>query len=242
MGYRSSHLYAGKRIEYTQSSSKPHRLLIWQQEKTILKKIVERHCDTSFQHLDFACGTGRILSFIDSFSLSSIGVDVSSEMLSGVPARLRDQVYCCDITEESIFSAQTEFDLITAFRFFPNAEITLRHEAIESLKCILSSNGILVFNNHRNSSSYFCRLWSLLNRRPYRGMSIMECKQMLKHHDLVILETHNLSIFPESLDHSLTGIPLKLACLFERIYFLLLRRVLPMSCDTIFVCKKSVPS
>ena len=50
-------------------------------------------------------------------------------------------------------------DLVTAFRFFPNADAALREDAVTAIDAALRPGGHLVLNNHRNfwSSSYVAR-------------------------------------------------------------------------------------
>ena len=61
----------------------------------------------------------------------------------------RTEIIQADITKEDIFAGR-EFNLITAFRFFLNAEENLRKDALNTITSLLSEDGYFVFNNHRN--------------------------------------------------------------------------------------------
>jgi len=83
----------------------------------------------------------------------AVGVDVSAEMLAVAKEKnLAAELHHADITEEDILEDR-QFELITAFRFFPNAEPDLRQSAMAVLVRHLSPHGVLVFNNHRNEAS-----------------------------------------------------------------------------------------
>jgi len=66
-----------------------------------------------------------------------------------------------DLTNSIIGESQLcdrPFDVVTAFRFFPNAEASLRYEAIKAIGKRLKPGGILIANNHRNPHSLYRRL------------------------------------------------------------------------------------
>lgn len=62
-----------------------------------------------------------------------------------------------DITEPHLFEGE-QFDVVTAFRFFANAEPSLRRAVIEKISRILKPNGMLIANNHKNCLSLQYRL------------------------------------------------------------------------------------
>lgn len=65
--YRVSHLNADKGVRYhAEFSSNPYRSMVWEMEKSILDRILNvfyKSCQKRINHLDFACGTGRILAY-----------------------------------------------------------------------------------------------------------------------------------------------------------------------------------
>ena len=127
--YRDSHLTKG--MDYHSNfQQNPRRKLLWDIERGILDQIFKHHFSgRQVEHLDFACGTGRILAFMQPRVSSSTGVDVSTAMLEVARAATPNaQIIHADLTRESALGDR-KFDLITAFRFFSNAEPKLRTAA-----------------------------------------------------------------------------------------------------------------
>lgn len=199
--YRESH--AGLGPDYHAGfTENPRRALIWTLEQRILSDIAKRCIvPEETDHLDFACGTGRILGYFQGRVRSCTGVDVSASMLRvarGVAPQAR--IMEGDITREDILAGQ-KFDLITAFRFFPNAEPELRKDAIEALCPKLRSGGYFVFNNHRNHGSLLLRIGRLLkgrNHPSFSGMSARDVIALVGSVGLDIEEIYHVGILPET--------------------------------------------
>jgi SAM-dependent methyltransferase len=144
---------------------------IWEKEQEVLRGIVRAYATPGhFRLLDFACGTGRVLQFLEPLAREAVGVDVSSEMLRLAAGNVRQaRLINADITRDRALLGD-QFDLITAFRFFLNANDGLRRDALTALRDMLRDGGVLVANIHVN-------LWSLklpshLFRRWVRRQSI----------------------------------------------------------------------
>lgn len=200
LDYRSSHLAAGKGEEYDRRFvENPHRAMMWRFEQEILDGILTtRLSRTEIRHLDFACGTGRILAHFEQRSVRSVGVDLSASMLSVARQRIETaQIIEADITRDDVLSGE-RFNLITAFRFFPNAGVELRAEAMRALLAHLDPDGYLVFNNHLNSSSTMLRLARLVGQSRGLGMTTIEVDRMVEGAGLEIVEIHHLGILPSN--------------------------------------------
>lgn len=206
--YRKSHTHIGKgdsyQLSFTQSS---YLHMVWQFEKKILKSILAKfYKNVEINHLDFACGTGRILCFFEHYTKKSIGVDLSPSMLSVARKNVKKaEIIEVDITRKNILEGQ-KFNLITAFRFFPNAENELRGEVFRELSNLLSPNGYLVFNNHKHTGSLRNHLARLFGHREFKGMSQDETKALLISNSLEIVKIYSLCIFPASAKHTLIPI------------------------------------
>lgn len=203
--YRNSHLEREKGKTYHETfSSEPYRKMIWQLEKDILDRILISYFqNTEIHHLDFACGTGRILSYLEDRTKNSVGVDISASMLEIARDNNRAaEIIEADLTSEDVLG-ERKFNLITAFRFFPNAQPELRKQVMNLLSIHLEDNGYIVFNNHKNSGSTRNRLARLIGRRGYKGMSITEVEMLLAEFELEIAEKYHLSVFPASDTHML---------------------------------------
>ena len=150
--YRASHL--GKGEDYDRDLSRgDFDEYMTQQESRILREIVSKNYpDRIGRYLDFACGTGRVTSQLEKHADKSFGVDVSDSMVSQARTKCEaTKFYVQDITAAALGIEQV--DLISAFRFFGNAQDDLRVAVLKSLRQLLKDDGVLVFNNHRNPSS-----------------------------------------------------------------------------------------
>jgi hypothetical protein len=115
------------------------------------------------------------------------------------------EIIQADMTRTDVLVGRT-FNLITAFRFFANAEHELRLEVAGVIGRHLEGDGYFVFNNHKHTGSTRNRLAKLVGRRHYRGMSSQEVAQVLEYGGLEVVETYSLCIFPASEKHLLLPI------------------------------------
>jgi ubiquinone/menaquinone biosynthesis C-methylase UbiE len=184
VSYRNSHKYEAKGAEYeAYYQNKSWQRFLWSREQEIILKILEKYFAGKDVHLlDFACGTGRITQLLENRSKTSTGVDVSGSMLAVAKEKLkRTELIEADITVANVLKPG-KFNLITAFRFFLNAEPELRSAAIKELADLLDENGCLVFNNHQNSGSPWIRLRyrHYQKKNPEVTFNVMSIKQMDK--------------------------------------------------------------
>jgi predicted TPR repeat methyltransferase len=198
--YRQSHLENGKGNSYDATfKNEPYRRMVWQLEQSKLDSLIRKYFKgQKINYLDFACGTGRILSYLSDRVSLAVGVDISSAMLE--VARKNNssaEIIEADITNNDVLG-ERKFDLITAFRFFPNAQPELRSEVMEVLTRHLSANGYIVFNNHMNSGSSLNRLLGLLGREKFEGMSLKEVQKLLDNSNLKLVKKYHLCIIPAS--------------------------------------------
>ena len=225
ISYRDSHKYAAKGVEYERHyESQAWDRFLWSREREILLTILKKYFTGRDVHLlDFACGTGRITRFLEDRVKTSTGVDVSSSMLAIAKAKLkRTEIIEADITTENILKLR-KFNLITAFRFFLNAEPELRSEAIEALADLLDDDGYLVFNNHHNLGSPWIKLlnWRHQRKNPegiFNVMSIEQMKDLAESAGLEIIELYPAGFFhPPKVPvlYRLNRVIDKLACRFE---------------------------
>ena len=195
--YRSSHLDKGEdyddifRLRLRES-------LLWKAEKQVLADFLASHFQSSRpSHLDFACGTGRVLAYLTPFVSRSVGVDVSAAMLEVARRRAPEaRILQTDLTRKNSLTNE-RFDVITAFRFFPNAQPSLRKEAIEALAPLLSDHGVIIFNNHLNDRSTTRRLQRLARRPLGHAMSRDEIDQLCAWGGLQVQASVGLGILPD---------------------------------------------
>jgi len=198
--YRKSHLSAGKGRSYDASfSENPYRKMVWDFEKSFLMRVINEIDNYSeLSHLDFACGTGRVLSYVRPHASVSVGVDISSDMLSVAREdQGASELIQADLTKDDVLGSR-KFDLITAFRFFPNAEPELRLDAMKSLVRHMTPTGYLVFNNHKSTRSTRNLLARLAGRKNFQGMSEEETKELVEECGLEISGADCFCLLPIS--------------------------------------------
>jgi len=170
----------------------------WQKiEKPLLEGVLypfggrERTC------MDFACGTGRVTRVAAMLFGTVVGVDVSEAMLlhALVPENVR--LYCIDITRISL--AET-FDVVTAFRFFLNAEDNLRRQALRAIYRHLHEDGVLVCNIHLNATSPMGLVSRALNWAypaiPRNVLTMGQFSKILTEEGFEIMDTTSYGYLP----------------------------------------------
>jgi len=203
--YRDSHLDEGQEY-HDKFFSGPYRSAIWKIEQEILEAILGRYrlrYREPLRMLDFACGTGRVLQLFENQVDSAVGIDISETMLAVAKSHLQGtELLQADLTREPILAGR-QFELITAFRFFPNAEPLLREEVMRELVTLLADDGILVLNNHLRCSGSKLRLRRAIHRfakkekdRDLHCMSDAEVEALAERFGLKIVEIHPLGILP----------------------------------------------
>ncbi len=198
--YRSSHQVADKGRSYDKNFSLRYRSYLWSQEKVCLMKIVTINFENrNFHLLDFACGTGRILSYLAPITTTATGVDLSDTMLAEASKKTGPfSLVKADITAGNPFGGK-KFDLITAFRFFPNSEDTLRTEAAMAISKLLASDGKFIFNNHKNTYSIVgltMRLYCKLRGKEFRTMSLKKIYDLVEDCGMEIVRIHHTGVVP----------------------------------------------
>jgi SAM-dependent methyltransferase len=200
-GYRASHTAPGHGKSYdAYYTDNPQVRLLWSLEQVLLKEILDRYFrDRQIHLLDFACGTGRITQFLEPYVTTSVGVDISAAMLEVARNKLtKTHLIHADLTTNNVLQGR-RFNLITAFRFFLNAEPDLRKQVIRILPGLLSEDGYLLWNNHRQRAAptiliNYISNRSLANPLPHNVMSIHEMKNLAGEADLQIVEMRHVGV------------------------------------------------
>ncbi|GAI35128.1 unnamed protein product, partial [marine sediment metagenome] len=128
--YRKSHIGKNKSFFYKSYvySKSSYDTAIWEREKSCLINIIEKYLrDADINYLDFACGTGRIISFLETKVNMPFGIDISGSMIELAKKKVtHSKIIKGDITKDPSL-IKGEFNLITCFRFFLNAQDSLKH-------------------------------------------------------------------------------------------------------------------
>lgn len=202
--YRKTHLSKEKARRYDEEIYKKglYDDFLWQWEQGILTRELEllQKRKEKINYLDFACGTGRIASFIEDGVDNSQGIDISQEMIALAREKVSITNFIVgDITRKDILRGQ-KFDLITAFRFFLNAQPQLKNEAMAALQKLLKdNNSILIFNIHGNKCShrFITYLYFKLKGRQLNIYSFWQARKLIKKHNLEIVHSYGFGFLPK---------------------------------------------
>lgn len=149
--YRNSHTAPGYGEEYEDAyAASTFYGQLWEtiEKPLVAKTLGELAMSGAKTCIDFACGTGRILSVTNEIFAEALGVDISASMLSQASKNVpRAELIEADITRQPL---GRKFDVGTAFRFFRNAQPELRVQALEALADHIRPGGHLVVNTHGN--------------------------------------------------------------------------------------------
>ena len=162
--YRSSHATTGAVTDYIRTYEVGYYAALWEKiEKPLLQATLRELGGPQKKCLDFACGTGRITTVAADHFAEVVGVDVSALMLASAPGADNVRLQQIDITRQSLGDT---FDVVTAFRFFLNAEQQLRREVLEAIRKHLKPDGRLVCNIQMNATSPIGIASRIANRLP----------------------------------------------------------------------------
>lgn len=206
--YRASHQAPGhgRRYDELLFSEGAYDAAVWEIERQVLSDLLARHFPNGIPNaLDFACGTGRVSAFMAPFCRHIVGVDISEEMLSEARKKLPKVKFICgDLTQrQDLLADCAPFDCVTAFRFFLNAEPVLRSEALAAVKSVLKPGGLLICNNHGNSTSLLTPTRWLRRRlgKPLLSSTLPfgPFARLLAEHGFELVDTHGICFLPRGL-------------------------------------------
>ena len=183
--YRDSHRHKGADYDSTiQSSAFDAYMDKW--EERHLARVLSRLFPARIpRYLDFACGTGRITRHVEARADESVGVDVSESMLAQARSKCQAARFvCADLTRSD--AELGPFDLVTAFRFFANAQDELRSAALAAVNRRLRPGGYLIVNNHRNPSSFLGVANRLARRGDKPDLTHFKLRKLLRRHGFEI--------------------------------------------------------
>lgn len=176
-----------------------YRAAMWALEQEVLDELLNEHFATNdINALDFACGTGRVLRFVSKRVRFVTGIDIAKSMLDSLhkDAPTNSKILQGDLTLDDSALKGQQFDLITAFRFFPNAEPELRDQAFAALKRLLKPGGLLVFNNHQNQTAPVRIVGTALGFMKARNMHREEVYTLTDKHGFSVVDEVGLGALP----------------------------------------------
>ena len=185
---------------YARGSHDSHLNVI--EERILMQVVRQVSAGGRFRYMDFACGTGRILSIVAPHAEIAVGVDVSGDMLERAKRRVpfattrRHDLLATRVVDEA------PFDLITAFRFFLNLEPASRDDYFKALAANLASRAsLLVFNIHGNRDSirHLARYRYRRVPAPMNEMSSRDVETALDRAGLEVVQRWGVGVLPRSL-------------------------------------------
>ena len=202
---------AVKDYESREYAADSYSTRMWQLQRPVLAQILEkvRHeRPAPVRLLDFACGTGRVLSWLEQFVDAADGIDISESMVDLARTKCtKSKLFVGDIlTQPELL--QKSYDVISCFRFLLNVEPELRKRVLCRLRETLREpDGLLLVNVHGNSRSL--RHPTILWRR-WRGsdgksdvmlneMSPAESRNLLAECGFEIVRQFGFGILPPTL-------------------------------------------
>src|ERR1700716_3147410 len=196
--YRVSHRSADIVADYVSTFEVGYCAALWRKvEQHLLERILRPLGGAERTILDFACGTGRITKVAALFFGSVVGVDVSEAMLLAASVPDNVTLLCVDVTKVPL---EQTFDVATAFRFFLNAEETLRRAALRAISRHLRKGGVLVCNIQLNATSPIGLVSRVLNwaypRRPRSTLTLDQFSKVLSDEGFEIAESTYYGYLP----------------------------------------------
>lgn len=198
MKYTESHQSAKVAFNYKKTYEVGYYLNQWRVyeipllESTVKKFTNELSEKKEIEILDFACGTGRIIGHLKNLAdVNVVGCDISIEMINIAKNKYPNlNLVHGDLGE--VFDSEV-FDMVTAFRFFLNAEDELRRSTLKKIHKVLKSDGVLLFNIHVNKNSllgFSYRVMSKLTSRIWGNVaSLEEFEKILESTGFEIVKT-----------------------------------------------------
>ncbi|MEJ0088422.1 MAG: methyltransferase domain-containing protein [Limisphaerales bacterium] len=183
---------------------------MWRLQRPVLERLVKEFRASQSKPvrlLDFACGTGRVISVLEQLVDASDGVDISENMVAVARGRCSKARLLVGnvLTEPELL--QPSYDLISCFRFVLNAEPELRRRILQRLRQGLRSpGGLLLINMHGNSRSL--RHPAIVWRRGREGakgdvmlneMSPVEMERLLETSGFEIVRRFGFGMLPPTL-------------------------------------------
>lgn len=242
--------------KYNQAISNKFEEFIWSLEKHFLHSIFKYMNTKQMNYMDYACGTGRIVSFLSrEYEFKRIvGSDISDIMLEG--AKKESPNNHIGFIRLNVAENNGEFkeslDVVTSFRLFLNLEDNNRLIILKGLNKIIKENGVLIVNNHMNRFSLkglvaFC--FHHILKRPLKHekkqnkksvintMTEPHFKRLLRESGFIVEKVYRFSLLPGHNNFLL--LPSKPLYYLE--IFLAKVPILNLfSKDQIYVCRKTI--
>jgi len=183
--YRESHRDPSKPAQYDPKFFEAGTTLnlFWEIERTIISELLAGMNPRPQRALDFACGTGRVLSLLEELVPETVGVDISAPMLEIARKRCAgSRIIEADLTNDPD-RVEGRFDVVSTFRFLLNAQPELRAAVLQRLRALLADQGLLVVNFHLNPRSltgFYMDTAVRLRKQRHCTLTLRQADQILR--------------------------------------------------------------
>lgn len=237
--YSASHLHAAGAYQ-ARFHDRPGRAAMWELEKPLIRKIFVGLAPKRV--LDFATGTGRIAMELERCLPDSRidGIDISEDMLAMARARCSHVAFHALDGRQALHAfGPATFDVVSAFRFFPNADPELREDAARQIAELVRPGGHVVVNNHRNfwSPSYIA-MRAAGSRTGRYGSRNAEIRSLFSCRGFTCMRKYSLGIWPQT-DYRSMLLPWSITEAVERFNLRHLSSLHSLGYNTIFVFRKT---
>jgi SAM-dependent methyltransferase len=182
---------------------------IWELQRPVVTRLLQDFQKTKsapVRLLDFACGTGRVLTALAPLVGTATGVDISANMAALAQAKCPSaKIRVGDVLSEPELLGREPYDAISCFRFVLNAEPELRRRVLCRLREVLSEpDGLLLVNVHGNARSLRHPAIAWKRRRTQSAspgvmlneMSPGEAEELLRATGFDIVRQYGFGIMP----------------------------------------------
>ncbi len=237
--YSASHLHAANAYQ-ARFHERPGRAAMWELERPLIKEIFVGLAPKRV--LDFATGTGRIATELEQCLPDSKidGIDISEDMLAMARTRCsRVAFHALDGRQALRAFGPATFDVVSAFRFFPNADPALREDVAGQIAELLRPGGHVIVNNHRNfwSPSYIA-MRAAGSRAGRYGSRNVEIRSLFLRRGFTCVRKYSLGIWPQT-DYRSMLLPWPITGAIERFNLHHLSCVHSVGYNTIFIFRKA---
>lgn len=233
--------------KYEQTTQTKHISLIYNLEKDVLERFFYEINSGDLSVMDFACGSGRWTKYLETKFKSTVGVDVSRKMIDSAKRKCcKTHFHVTDITSNNQVTLKQEFDVITAFRFYKNAEDELREEVTKVIPTYLKENGYFIFDLHLNTYSFNGVVANCIKalkldkvtsigKLTIRTISLGDIKQLFENTNLEIVDYWGMGVMPGRSNTTL--LPFKVLYELEK-YFTLKKLFRNISYNILVIARK----
>lgn len=192
--YRRSHVERGPSYDATLDTNPFDAYMAKWEAYWLANLVTALHDNGISRYLDFACGTGRITRTVAPYARESIGIDISHSMLEVARTKCPGTRFIeADITRTSLDLGK--FDVLTSFRFFGNAQDTLRHEVLTAMARLLRPGGYLIVNNHRNPLSTSALLHRMTGGAHGMDLTYFKFRRMLEKSGFALVKAQPIGFW-----------------------------------------------